>query len=150
MGFRTSTCAGLSIHAQLTPPHFQGSVGGGTSYAQRTSWMLPKKPSKLGFFIVRIHRLPPNLLPVRGLGLRPQFPPPKDRLLTSHSSEYHAAGGPPGAFRGPPEGFQGPPPARGLQGRFTSTLHSIGSSHCLTQYADVYLQCLTTLVMGGI
>ena len=31
-------------------------------------------------------------------------------------------------------------------------VHSPGSSHCLTQYgvkADVYLQCLTTLVMGG-
>ena len=33
----------------MAPPHFQGSVGGGTSCAQRTSWMLPKKPSKLGF-----------------------------------------------------------------------------------------------------
>ena len=26
---------------------------------------------------------------------------------------------------------------------------SMGSSHCLTQKADVFLQCLTTLVMGG-
>ena len=41
--------SGLSIHAPMAPPHFQGSVGGGTSCAQRTSLMLPKKPSKLGF-----------------------------------------------------------------------------------------------------
>ena len=33
----------------MAPPHFQGSVGGGKSCAQRTSLMLPKKPSKLGF-----------------------------------------------------------------------------------------------------
>ena len=31
-------------------PHFQGSVGGGTSCAQQTSLMLPKQPSKLAFF----------------------------------------------------------------------------------------------------
>ena len=49
LGFRVSTCAGLSIHARMAPPHFQGSVGGGTYCAQLTSWMLPKKPSKLGF-----------------------------------------------------------------------------------------------------
>ena len=33
----------------MAPPHFQGSVGGGTSCAQRTSLMLPNNPSKLGF-----------------------------------------------------------------------------------------------------
>ena len=39
LGFRASTCAGLCIHAPIAPPppHFQGSVGGGTSCAQRTS-----------------------------------------------------------------------------------------------------------------
>ena len=26
LGFRASTCAGLSIHAPMAPPHFQGSV----------------------------------------------------------------------------------------------------------------------------
>ena len=49
LGFRTSACAGLCIHAPMAPPRFQGSVGGGTSCAERISWMLPKKPSKLGF-----------------------------------------------------------------------------------------------------
>ena len=33
----------------MAPPHFQGSVGGGKSCAQRTLLMLPEKPSKLGF-----------------------------------------------------------------------------------------------------
>ena len=28
LGFWASTCAGLSIHAPMAPPHFQGSVGG--------------------------------------------------------------------------------------------------------------------------
>ena len=54
----------------MAPPHFQGSVGGGTSCAQRTSWIWVKKPSRLGFLqnhppTVRDHRLPPKLLPVR-------------------------------------------------------------------------------------
>ena len=45
LGFRASTRAGLSIHAPIAPPHFHG----GTSWAQRTSWTLPKKLAKLGF-----------------------------------------------------------------------------------------------------
>ena len=53
----------------MAPPHFQGSVGSGTSCAQRISWTLPKKPLKLGYLQkthpVRHHRLPPKLLRVR-------------------------------------------------------------------------------------
>ena len=46
-----------------------GSVGGGTSCAQRTSLMLLKKPSKLGFLQnPHPYRLPPKLLPVRVSG----------------------------------------------------------------------------------
>ena len=54
--------------APMAPPHFQGSVGGGKSCAQRTSLMLPKKP---------------YLLPVG---------PPKDRLLAFSFKEYKREG----------------------------------------------------------
>ena len=33
----------------MAPPYLQGSVGEGRSCSQRTSLMLPKRPSKLGF-----------------------------------------------------------------------------------------------------
>ena len=36
LGLRASTCARLSTHALMAPPHFEGSVDGGTSCAQRT------------------------------------------------------------------------------------------------------------------
>ena len=142
----------------MAPPHFQGSVGGSKSSAQRTSLMLPKKPS---------------LLPVR-------VGPPKDRLLASSFKEYKLEGrarrrrgllqglqhqAPPGASRGLQRpgasrastalqwleaGLCLPMYGRSPEGLYTSVLHS--SSHCLTQEgvkADVFLQCLTTLVMGG-
>ena len=46
-----------------------------------------------------------------------------------------------------------PPDVREEPGGGSIRPFSIASSHCLTQFgcgkADVYLQCLTTLVMGG-
>ena len=107
-GFRTSTCAGLSTVSMRRWRHPTSSdLWVGTSCAQRNSWMLPKKTSKLGFFnihtAVRHHRLPPQLLPMR---LRPQFPPQKDGLLASN---FQAS-----SMTGPPQAWF-PEDSRGLQ-----------------------------------
>ena len=125
----------------MAPPHFQGSVGGGTSCAQRTSLMLPKKPIETGLsstlpLAVRHHRLPPELLPTSL----------KDEKLKG-------AAWVPGGLQGPPQPqapLQGPPGPTYLEGPIRPL--SIDSSHCPSLYgvsADVYLQCLTTLVLGG-
>ena len=127
MGFRASTCAELSIHAPMAPPHFQGSVGGGTSRAQRISWMLPKKPSKLSC----CYALNFNLQ--------------KIVFLLLISSEQHG-GAPPQA--GPPGAYRAVPPDVRV---YTSTLQRrlplLLPSTCVK--ADVFLHCLTTPVMGG-
>ena len=65
-----SSCAGLSIHAAMVPPHFQGSVGGGASCAQRPRRDTVRESIATGISsisptAVRSHRLPRKLLPVR-------------------------------------------------------------------------------------
>ena len=84
----------LSIHAPMAPPHFQGSVG-----AQRTSWMLPKKPSKLGFLqkappAVRHPSYHPNYF-LLGFRATPSIPTSTNNMIC------------------PP---QAGPPGRGLEG----------------------------------
>ena len=68
----------------MAPPHFQGSVGGGRSCAQRTSLMLSKKPSKLGFL-----RSP--------TGYHPNYFLQGCRAFSASQPGPRAAGPPPGA-----------------------------------------------------
>ena len=85
--------AEFPFHAPMAPPHFQGSVSGGTSCAQRTSWMLPTKPSKLGF-AVRHHRLPQKIVFLLLITSRSlQGPPDYKGFVSLHSgtSALHGA-----------------------------------------------------------
>ena len=71
---------GLNIHAPMRHPTSRDLWVAAHPAPSDPSMMSLKNPSQLGFLLfcppaVRSHRLPPKLLPVRVLGLRPQFPP---------------------------------------------------------------------------
>ena len=103
----------------MAPPHFQGSVGGGTSCAQRTSLMLFKKPSKLGFL-----QNPHPLCDITGyhpnyflLGFRATPSIPTSKRSSSRFLERNKMEGKTGRRRRASRGLQGPSGAsRGLQG----------------------------------
>ena len=100
------------MHAPMAPPHFQGSVGGGTSSAQRTSLLLCKSHRNWAFFNT------PTRCETSQAG--PEVPEPFFRrrlpfLQTSLPALLADFGGVPStrAFKGPPRGrgLQGPPGA---------------------------------------
>ena len=123
----------------MAPPHFQGSVGGGTSCAQRTSVMLPKKPSKLGFLqhshpLGDITGYHPNYF-LLGFRATPSIPTCKRIVFEGRKVEKGPPRdqGPPRASKGlqePPrpsikalqslqglsKAFKGPPSTKGLKG----------------------------------
>ena len=93
LGFRSSTCVGLSIHAPMASPHFQESVGGGMSCPANFVDIAPVAiETGLSFKILarrETSQATTQIASCQGLGLRPQFPPQQD-----HLSGPSQAGGP--------------------------------------------------------
>ena len=119
-----SSCAGLSIHAPMAPPHFQGSVGGGTSSAQRTSLLLCKSHRNWAFFNTPTRCETSQATNYFLLGFRatPSIPTSKRSSLapSKRKTGPPQAGLPGSGPAGPPA--PGPPGLQGPQGPFPRVL----------------------------